>query len=102
MTLAALKFVDSTSYVLLPNLLRIGCRILLEVMGLNRLELFILRLATFTKAVVLRFARVTAKFLVGGGVFTTVVAEHQQKGWKPMPVVELAKFADESSVTARF
>ena len=53
-------------------------------------------------AIAPRFARVTAKFWVRGGVFTTVVAEHQQKGWKPMPVVELAKFADESSVTARY
>ena len=53
-------------------------------------------------AITPRFARVTAKFWVRGGVFTTIVAEHQQKGWKPQPVVELAKFADESSVTARF
>ena len=53
-------------------------------------------------AIAPRFARVTAKFWVRGGVFTTIVAEHQQKGWKPQPVVQLSKFADESSVTARF
>jgi 7-cyano-7-deazaguanine reductase len=48
-----------------------------------------------------RFARLTAKFWVRGGVFTTVVAEHRAKGWKPAPAVNLASFADESSVTER-
>ncbi len=48
-----------------------------------------------------RFARVTAKFWVRGGVFTTVIAEHQAKGWKPAPAVHLQAFADESSVTQR-
>ncbi len=49
-----------------------------------------------------RFARLTAKFWVRGGIFTTVVAEHRAKGWKPAPTVELQKFADEKSVTDRF
>jgi 7-cyano-7-deazaguanine reductase len=49
-----------------------------------------------------RFARLTAKFWVRGGIFTTVVAEHRAKGWKLAPVVALAEFADETSVTARF
>jgi 7-cyano-7-deazaguanine reductase len=49
-----------------------------------------------------RFARLTAKFWVRGGVFTTVVAEHRAKGWKPAPVVHLQAFADEKSVTERF
>ncbi|HEX9390742.1 MAG TPA: preQ(1) synthase [Usitatibacteraceae bacterium] len=49
-----------------------------------------------------RFARLTAKFWVRGGIFTTVVAEHRAKGWKPAPAVELQKFADEKSVTDRF
>jgi hypothetical protein len=51
-----------------------------------------------------RFAFCTChrKFLVGSSVFTTVGAEHQQKGWKPMPVLELAEFLDQSSVTARY
>ena len=49
-----------------------------------------------------RFARLTAKFWVRGGIFTTVVAEHRAKGWKPAPVVALQAFADEKSVTDRF
>jgi len=48
-----------------------------------------------------RFARLTAKFWVRGGIFTTVVAEHRAKGWKPQPAVEVARFADEKSVTER-
>ena len=52
-------------------------------------------------AIAPRFARLTAKFWVRGGIFTTVVAEHRAKGWKPQPAVELGKFADESSVTER-
>ena len=38
-----------------------------------------------------RFMRLTAKFFVRGGIFTTVVAEHRAKGWKgeapPAPVL---------------
>ncbi len=48
-----------------------------------------------------RFARLTAKFWVRGGVFTTVVAEHRAKGWKPAPAVDLQAFSDEKSVTER-
>ena len=29
-----------------------------------------------------RYMRLTAKFYVRGGIFTTVVAEHRKKGWK--------------------
>jgi 7-cyano-7-deazaguanine reductase len=36
-----------------------------------------------------RFMRLTAKFNVRGGVYTTVVAEHRQEGWNPPPKVEL-------------
>ena len=36
-----------------------------------------------------RFMRLTAKFYVRGGIFTTVVAEHMGRGWKPAPVVRL-------------
>ena len=39
-----------------------------------------------------RFMRLTAKFYVRGGIFTTVVAEHRKRGWKPLPVVQLASF----------
>jgi 7-cyano-7-deazaguanine reductase len=30
-----------------------------------------------------RFMRLTARFYVRGGIFTTVVAEHAKRGWKP-------------------
>ncbi len=36
-----------------------------------------------------RFMRLKAIFNVRGGVYTTVVAEHQQQGWVPNPVVNL-------------
>ncbi len=36
-----------------------------------------------------RFMRLTAKFMVRGGIYTTVVAEHQQAGWIAPPKVEL-------------
>ena len=53
------------------------------------------------KAIAPRYARLTAKFWVRGGIFTTVEAEHRAKGWKPRPQVELGKFADEKSVTEK-
>ena len=45
-----------------------------------------------------RFARLTAKFYVRGGIFTNVVAEHRKKGWKPVPRVDLTEFESESAV----
>jgi 7-cyano-7-deazaguanine reductase len=45
-----------------------------------------------------RFMRLTARFFVRGGIFTNVVAEHRQKGWKPAPRVELADFATQSNM----
>jgi 7-cyano-7-deazaguanine reductase len=45
-----------------------------------------------------RFMRLTARFFVRGGIFTTVVAEHRAKGWKPAPRVELDTFPSESNV----
>jgi 7-cyano-7-deazaguanine reductase len=44
------------------------------------------------RAIAPRFARLTAKWYVRGGIFTNVVAEHRKKGWKPAPTVELAQF----------
>jgi 7-cyano-7-deazaguanine reductase len=38
-----------------------------------------------------RYLRLTAKWYVRGGIYTNVVAEHRKKGWKPLPVVELAR-----------
>ena len=40
-------------------------------------------------AVGARFLRLTARFNVRGGIYTTVVAEHRQPGWQPPPVVTL-------------
>jgi len=37
-----------------------------------------------------RFMRLTAKFYVRGGIFTTVVAEHVNPGWKPRAAVDLS------------
>jgi len=45
-----------------------------------------------------RYARLTAKFFVRGGIFTNVVAEHRKKGWKPAPRVDLTQFESESAV----
>ncbi|HZP91422.1 MAG TPA: preQ(1) synthase [Burkholderiales bacterium] len=45
-----------------------------------------------------RFMRLTARFFVRGGIFTTVVAEHRKRGWKPRPELELRRFEQASSV----
>jgi len=39
------------------------------------------------KAIKPRFMRLTAKWYVRGGIFTTVTAEHRKKGWQPAPPV---------------
>ncbi len=44
-----------------------------------------------------RFMRLTAKFYVRGGIFTNVIAEHRQPGWKPQSVVDLARFEMQSN-----
>lgn len=36
-----------------------------------------------------RFMRITAEFNVRGGIYTTVVTEHQSTGWQPRPEVKL-------------
>lgn len=40
-------------------------------------------------AVHARFLRLTARFNVRGGIYTTVVAERRQPGWQPAPPVTL-------------
>ena len=50
------------------------------------------------RAIAPRFARLTAKWYVRGGIFTNVVAEHRMKGWKPAARVELSAFDSEPSV----
>ena len=44
------------------------------------------------QAIAPRFARLTAKFTVRGGIFTNVVAEHRKRGWKPLAPIELPSF----------
>jgi 7-cyano-7-deazaguanine reductase len=44
-----------------------------------------------------RYARLTAKFFVRGGIFTNVEVEHRKKGWKPAPRVDLTQFESESA-----
>jgi len=40
-------------------------------------------------AIAPRFLRITARWNVRGGIYTTVVVEHRKRGWKPLPVVDL-------------
>ena len=49
------------------------------------------------RAVKPRFMRLTAKFFVRGGIFTTIAAEHRRKGWKPLPNVDLGNFPPQSN-----
>jgi 7-cyano-7-deazaguanine reductase len=51
------------------------------------------------KATAPRFMRLTAKFFVRGGIFTTVVAEHRKAGWEAPARVDLARFDSQSSTS---
>ena len=44
-----------------------------------------------------RFMRLTAKFFVRGGIFTTVVAEHRKPGWEAPVRVDLQQFDSQPS-----
>ena len=55
-------------------------------------------LGDLARALEPRFMRLTARFYVRGGIFTTVVAEHRQAGWQPQPRVELADFPLQSNI----
>ena len=48
-----------------------------------------------------RYMRLTARFYVRGGIFTTVVAEHRKKGWKPEARVELGPSDERQESTYR-
>ncbi len=48
-----------------------------------------------------RFMRLTAKFYVRGGIFTSVVAEHRKKGWKDRTAVDLQRFEPSSSTNQK-
>ncbi len=50
------------------------------------------------KAVKPRFMRLTARFYVRGGIFTTVVAEHRKKGWEAASRVDLTDLASQSNI----
>lgn len=54
-------------------------------------------LDAFVTASAPRYIRITARWYVRGGIFTTVVAEHRKRGWKPAPRVELDHFPSERS-----
>jgi 7-cyano-7-deazaguanine reductase len=42
--------------------------------------------------------RLTARFYVRGGIFTTVTADHRKKGWMPSPRIDLDRIAPQSCV----
>jgi len=44
-----------------------------------------------------RYMRLTARFYVRGGIFTTVIADYRQAGWTPASMVQLADFASQSN-----
>jgi len=44
-----------------------------------------------------RFMRLRAHFNVRGGIFTSIVAEHRKKGWKPEAAVDLQRFEASAS-----
>lgn len=46
-----------------------------------------------------RFMRLTARWYVRGGIFTTVIAEHRAKSWNPAPSVDLPSFSLSPSTT---
>jgi 7-cyano-7-deazaguanine reductase len=50
------------------------------------------------KATQPRFMRLTARFFVRGGIYTTVSTEHRKKGWKPQPRIDLAQFEIQSAM----
>lgn len=50
------------------------------------------------RALTPRFMRLTARWYVRGGIFTTVVAEHRKRGWKPAPYVDVGRFEASSSM----
>ena len=49
------------------------------------------------QAVKPRFMRLTARFYVRGGIFTTVVAEARKKGWRPQPQLDLSALPSQPS-----
>lgn len=46
-----------------------------------------------------RFMRLISRWYVRGGIFTSVLVEHVNIGWKPAPVINIAQFPSESSIS---
>src|SRR3954451_8575622 len=57
-----------------------------------------LMLDDLVKATRPRFMRLTARFFVRGGIFTTISAEHVKDGWSPQPSIDVAQFESASPV----
>jgi 7-cyano-7-deazaguanine reductase len=55
-------------------------------------------LADLVRTLAPRFMRLTARFYVRGGIFTTIVAEHRKKGWKPESPIDLPTPAAQSGM----
>jgi 7-cyano-7-deazaguanine reductase len=51
-------------------------------------------LATATEP---RFMRLTARFFVRGGIFTSIVAEYRKPGWHAATAIDLTRFEEQSS-----
>jgi 7-cyano-7-deazaguanine reductase len=43
-----------------------------------------------------RYLKLTARWYVRGGIYTTVVSEHRKPGWQPLPRVDLDSFSQQS------
>ncbi len=50
-------------------------------------------LGDLVKATRPRYLRLTARFNVRGGIFTTIVVEHRKRGWRAAPPVPLDPFS---------
>ena len=44
-----------------------------------------------------RYLRLAARFYVRGGIFTSVVAEHRKKGWRPAAGLEFATIDEQKN-----
>lgn len=45
-----------------------------------------------------RYAQLTAKFYVRGGIFTNVTVDYRKKNWKPKPIISLPSFESQSNI----
>ncbi len=50
------------------------------------------------RALAPRYLRLVARFYVRGGIFTTVMAEHRKRGWKPRGAIALPALPAEPSL----